>query len=135
MRRARAKAGKSGRGGPRGVNQLQCRSGFIRLAGSMSSCCQCAPSAPPRPGAATGWVRIAFATAVAAQAMIFSLAVNLSPPAGVARLWLHGALAVSAVVVFALVGGPLLRAAAVRRIVFEQLFLLGIFGAFFASLV
>ena len=135
MRRARAKAGKSGRGGPRGVNQLQCRSGFIRLAGSMSSCCQCAPSAPPRPGAATGWVRIAFATVVAAQAMIFSLAVNLSPPAGVARLWLHGALAVSAVVVFALVGGPLLRAAAVRRVAFEQLFLLGIFGAFLASLV
>ena len=85
----------------------------------MSSCCQCAPSAPPRSRAA-GWVRIAFATAVAAQAMIFSLAVNLSPPAGAARLWLHGALAVSAMVVFALVGGPLLRAAAVRRIVFEQ---------------
>jgi len=63
----------------------------------MSSCCQCAPSAQPRSGTA-GWVRIAFATVVAAQAMIFSLAVNLSPPTGVTRLWLHGALAASAVI-------------------------------------
>jgi heavy metal translocating P-type ATPase len=80
-------------------------------------------------------VRIAFAAVVAAQSMIFSLAVNLSPPSGATRLWLHGALAASAVGVFALVGGPLLRAALVPRVAFEQLFLLGICGAFFASLV
>jgi heavy metal translocating P-type ATPase len=84
-------------------------------------------------------VRIAFAAVVAGQSMIFSLAVNLSPPTGVTRWVLHGALALSAAVVFALVGLPLLQracaAAARGRIVFEQLFLAGIFGAFGASLV
>lgn len=84
-------------------------------------------------------MRVAFAGLVAAQSMIFGLAVNLSPPEGSARAILHAALAVSAVVAFLLVGLPLLRAAfdAARggRIVFEQLFLAGIFGAFAASLV
>ena len=83
-------------------------------------------------------MRVAFAGLVAAQSMIFSLAVNLSPPAGEARIALHSALAASAVVVFLLVGIPLLRTAAGAalrgRIVFEQLFLAGIFGAFAASL-
>ncbi|HVE15217.1 MAG TPA: heavy metal translocating P-type ATPase [Chthoniobacterales bacterium] len=69
--------------------------------------------------------------------MIFSLAVNLSPPDGYARMILHTALAVSAMVVFLLVGLPLWHAAmgAARRgrITFEQLFLAGIFGAFAAS--
>ncbi|MDD5200519.1 MAG: cation-translocating P-type ATPase [Terrimicrobiaceae bacterium] len=107
----------------------------------MSSCCHCAtPDArdatTPR---SADWVRIAFAAAIAAQSMIFSLAVNVSPPAGRTRWMLHAALAISAVIVFALVGLPLLRAAldaaARGRIVFEQLFLAGIFGAFGASLV
>ena len=76
-----------------------------------------------------------FAALVAAQSMIFSLALNLSPPTGPTRIWLHGALAVSAVVVFALLGGPILRAAWQPRIVMEQLFLAGILGAFGASVV
>lgn len=79
-----------------------------------------------------------FAALVAAQSMIFGLAVSMTPPEGNAKWILHGILAASAVVVFALVGGPVLRTAWVaakeRRIVVEQLFLAGIFGAFFASL-
>jgi heavy metal translocating P-type ATPase len=71
--------------------------------------------------------------------MIFSLAVNVSPPLGTARISLHAALAASAVLVFALVGIPLARTALVAatrgRIVFEQLFLAGILGAFAASVI
>ncbi len=105
----------------------------------MSSCCHCkAPPASAAPRRAAEWMRVAFAGLIAAQSMIFGLAVNLSPPEGRTRLALHAALAASAVVVFLLVGLPLLRAAfgAARhgRIVFEQLFLAGIFGAFAASL-
>jgi Cu2+-exporting ATPase len=79
-----------------------------------------------------------FAALVAGQSMIFGLAVSMSPPAGTARLAIHGTLMVSAIVVFALTGGPLLREAwsglKQRRIVLEQFFLAGIFGAFGASL-
>lgn len=84
------------------------------------------------------WMRLVFAGLVAAQSMIFGLAVSISPPEGTARLVLHWTLAASAVVVFALVGGPVVRAAwaglRARRVVMEQLFLAGILGAFFASL-
>lgn len=69
--------------------------------------------------------------------MTFSLAVNLSPVSGTSRWVIHGALALSAIGVFLLAGLPILResvAAALRgRIVFEQLFLAGILGAFAAS--
>jgi Cu2+-exporting ATPase/Cu+-exporting ATPase len=74
---------------------------------------------------------------LAAQAMIFSLAVNLSPVTGTARWIIHGALAISALGVFLLAGLPILRESwnALRhgRIVFEQFFLVGIVGAFAAS--
>jgi P-type Cu+ transporter len=83
------------------------------------------------------WLRIGMAGLLAAQAMIFSLAVNLSPVEGSARWILHGALAVSALGVFLLAGLPILRESwdALRhgRIVFEQFFLVGILGAFAAS--
>jgi Cu2+-exporting ATPase/Cu+-exporting ATPase len=83
------------------------------------------------------WLRIGMAGLLAAQAMIFSLAVNMSPVEGNARWILHGALALSALGVFLLAGLPILRESwdALRhgRIVFEQFFLVGIFGAFFAS--
>lgn len=78
------------------------------------------------------------AALVAAQSMIFGLAVSMTPPEGAARWWLHGALAASALVVFVLTAPPLIRRAwqAARRgkIVMEQLFLAGILGAFGASL-
>lgn len=112
----------------------------------MSSCCQCqispggagnAPDAVTRAQARL-WLRLVIATVVAAQSMIFSLAVNLSPPEGRTHLIVHGLLALSAVAVFFLVGGDLLRgalrAARSGRVVIEQLFLAGIAGAFFASL-
>ena len=83
------------------------------------------------------WLRIGMAGLLAAQAMIFSLAVNMSPVEGSARWILHGALALSALGVFLLAGLPILRESwnALRRgkIVFEQFFLVGILGAFFAS--
>lgn len=86
---------------------------------------------------AGAWLRIGAAGLLAAQAMIFSLAVNLSPVEGTARWILHGALALSAVGVFLLAGLPILREswnALIRgRIVFEQFFLVGIIGAFGAS--
>ncbi len=75
---------------------------------------------------------------VAAQSMAFGLAINLSPPSGDERVILHGALALAAVIVFLLVGLPIVQAAwsALRqgKIVVEQLFLSGIVGAFTASL-
>lgn len=84
-----------------------------------------------------GWVRLGVAAVVAAQSMIFGLAINLSPPEGMTRAILHGALALSAVVVFALAGWPLARrcwsALLSGRIIFDQLFLLGILAAFGAS--
>lgn len=84
------------------------------------------------------WMRVAFAGLIAAQSMIFGLAINLSPPTGTARTVLHAVLAASAVLVFALVGWPLLRNAcrSLRqgRITFEQFFMVGILAAFGASI-
>ncbi len=83
------------------------------------------------------WLRIGMAGLLAAQAMIFSLAVNMSPVEGAARWILHGALALSALGVFFLAGLPILReswdALKHGKIVFEQFFLVGIIGAFLAS--
>lgn len=110
----------------------------------MSTCCSCHPVAPasaaPSGGVRTGdWMRVAFAGLIAAQSMIFGMAINLSPPEGRARVVLHAILAGSAVLVFALVGWPLLvaatRSAVAGRVTFEQFFMIGILSAFGASLV
>jgi Cu+-exporting ATPase len=106
----------------------------------MSACCapaSCCPadSAPRRE---MEWLRLGLAALIAVQSMTFGLAVNLSPPAGRARLVIHGVLAFLAVAVFFLVGLPLAREAwrqtRAGRAGIEQLFLLGMAGAFFASL-
>jgi heavy metal translocating P-type ATPase len=101
----------------------------------MGSCCSCEIDAEESP--AGEWAKLGIAGVVAAQSMIFGLAVNLSPPAGMARTVLHTALAVSAVVVFVLAGSPVVRSswAALKRgrVVFDQLFLLGMVAAFAAS--
>ncbi|MCX7869348.1 MAG: hypothetical protein N2322_05285, partial [Terrimicrobiaceae bacterium] len=101
-------------------------------------CCGCGKEAAG--GSASGardWLRLGIAAAVAGQSMVFGLAINMSPPVGTARLVLHGFLALSAVAVFALAGGKILRASwrglLEGRIVFDQLFLLGIVAAFGAS--
>ncbi|MEI6035146.1 MAG: cation-translocating P-type ATPase [Verrucomicrobiae bacterium] len=100
------------------------------------ACSSTGPSTPPSSGG-EGWFRLAVAGLVAGQSMVIGLAVNLSPPDGTARLVLHALLAVSAAAVFFLAGLPIWRAAiaAMRRgqIVMEQLFLIGIAGAFGAS--
>ena len=81
--------------------------------------------------------RLAVAFAVAALSMVFGMVANMSQLQGSARLVVHCALAASAVAVFLLAGLPILRSAVAalreRRIVIEQLFLLGIAGAFVAS--
>ena len=108
---------------------------------SMSACCHstaCSTDDSSRlEQDARQWLRLGMAGLLAAQAMIFSLAVNLSPVTGTARWVIHGALAASALGVFFLAGLPVLReswqAAKRGRIVFEQLFLAGMFGAFAAS--
>jgi len=101
-----------------------------------SCCCSCGPSESTAD--AGRWAKLAVAGLVAAQSMVFGLAINIAPPSGTARLVLHSALAISAIIVFFLVGGPLCRrslaAARNRRVVFDQLFLVGIFAAFGASL-
>ena len=108
----------------------------------MSACCQSTTSGGESEELvlnreAKTWLRFGMAGLLAAQAMIFSLAVNMSPVQGNARWMIHGALALSALGVFLLAGLPILREswAALRRgrIVFEQFFLLGIVGAFLAS--
>jgi len=118
----------------------------------MSACCSspvpdAAPSpCCPGPGVSAEdrarslmWLRLGLAAVIAAQSMIFGLAVNLSPTDAWTRALLHGVLAAAAVTVFLLVGLPLLveaiAAARRGRLVVEQLFLAGIFGAFFASVV
>jgi heavy metal translocating P-type ATPase len=77
------------------------------------------------------------AALIAGQSMVFSFAVNIDPVSGVERWMLHGLLAVAAVAVFVLVGGPLvttsLREARRGRWVVEQFFLVGTVGAFAAS--
>jgi len=108
----------------------------------MSACCH--STTPDEQGEelvlnreAKTWLRLGMAGLLAAQAMIFSLAVNISPVEGKARWMIHGALALSALGVFLLAGLPIFRESwdALRRgrIVFEQFFLVGILGAFLAS--
>lgn len=104
----------------------------------MSSCCARPISIPadaPRAGEVT---RLAIAALVAGQSMIFSLAVNLSPPDPSSRWIIHGILAASSLVVFFLAGLPILREAwqalTHGRIVIDQLFLTGIAAAFGISL-
>jgi heavy metal translocating P-type ATPase len=112
----------------------------------VSCCCHKndAPAAPtpavaapePAPGE---WVKFAACVLLGGLAMSLSLGINLSPPTGQARLALHGGLIVLCLAVFALLGGPVLAASwqALRRgrIVTDQLFVAGMFGAFGASLL
>ncbi|TSA31476.1 MAG: cation-translocating P-type ATPase [Verrucomicrobiaceae bacterium] len=100
------------------------------------ACCACS-NPNPKAVPAGDWFRLAVAGLVAGQSMVFGLAVNISPPDGPARLIIHSVLAVSAVVVFLLAGLPIWHSALAAlmrgKVVIEQLFLLGIAGAFGAS--
>jgi heavy metal translocating P-type ATPase len=86
-----------------------------------------------------GWLRIGLGLLVAGQAMAFSLAVNLTPPAGAAYWILHGGLITSAAGVLIFLGGDLVGSAVdslrQRRISVDLLFLVTLAGAFGGSLV
>jgi heavy metal translocating P-type ATPase len=94
-----------------------------------------ASAAPAVDGSA--WFPVALGAVIASQAMVVGLAVNLSEPTGALRGWLHGALIVSALAAFAVLGLPLARAAwscaCQRTVRVELLFLAGVVGAFGAS--
>ena len=85
------------------------------------------------------WLRIGVGLAVVGQAMVFSLAVNLTPPEGPAYWILHGGLMLSAAGVLVFLGGDLVGAAVgslrQRRISIDLLFLVTLAGAFSGSLV
>ncbi|MEM1158644.1 MAG: cation-translocating P-type ATPase [Verrucomicrobiota bacterium] len=113
----------------------------------MSSCCCC--SSPPEsldpatsdttgPFDAFYWLRLGIALAISGLTMIFGLGVNFSPPTGWAYIILHTLLAAAVLLVFLLAGTRMLKIAyrQVRsaRPGMEALFLLGVTGAFGASL-
>lgn len=116
--------------------------GYFR--GAMSSCCRvddvpeaCVAATPGGRGRGGHWWRMGLAALIAAQSMVFSFAVNLEPVTGSERWVLHGMLAAAALAVFALVGVPLAveawEGARRGRWAVEQFFLIGIAGAFAAS--
>ncbi|MDZ4816179.1 MAG: heavy metal translocating P-type ATPase [Verrucomicrobiota bacterium] len=94
---------------------------------------------PVSPGKAAAWFKIGLGILVAAQSMTFGLAISLSPPDGTARTIVHVVLLISSLLVLVLLGGPVHRqaftAARQKRIVFEQLFITGIYGSLMVSLV
>ena len=87
------------------------------------------------------WLRIAIAGVFAGQGMVFSLALNMTPPpfASMAYWILHGGLILSALAVMAFLGGPLFASTLAmirgRRLSIEGLFTLSLLGAFIGSLV
>ena len=85
-----------------------------------------------------GWLRIGIGLAVAAQAMVFSLAVNITPAEGAAYWVVHGGLIASAVAVLVFLGRDLIgeacAAARARRVSIDLLFLTTLLGALGGSL-
>ena len=85
------------------------------------------------------WLRIGAGLAVAAQSMVFSLAVNVTPATGAGYWVAHGGLIACAVAVLVFLGGDLVRSAVdavvARRISVDLLFLVTLLGALTGSLV
>lgn len=87
------------------------------------------------------WLRIGIAAVFAGQGMVFSLALNMTPPDfGSTPYWvLHGGLMFSALIVIAFLGGPLFRSTwgmlVLRRLSIEGLFTLSLLGALIGSMV
>lgn len=85
------------------------------------------------------WLRIGVGLAVAAQAMVFSLAVNITPADGAGYWVVHGGLMASAVLVLVFLGRDLTGSAwaAIRqgRVSIDLLFLVTLLGALAGSLV
>ena len=99
--------------------------------------CSNAGSSPGK-AQALAWVRLAFAALIASQTMTYSLGVNDSPPQGMEKIILHSVLAGSALLVFLLLGLPLVAESFAQlragKMGIEQMFLIGIVGAYAASL-
>lgn len=88
---------------------------------------------------ARGWLRIGIGAAVAGQAMVFGLAVNVTPADGAGYWVVHGGLMASALAVLVFLGGDLVGSAWAglreRRISIDLLFLVTLTGAFAGSLI
>ncbi len=86
-----------------------------------------------------GWLRIGAGAAIAAQAMVFSLSVNLSEISGWAYAVVHGILIVSAFATLMFLGRDLVRSAGLalkeQKINIDLLFLLTLLGALAGSLI
>ncbi|MEM8866698.1 MAG: heavy metal translocating P-type ATPase [Verrucomicrobiota bacterium] len=86
------------------------------------------------------WLKIAIAVVFAGQGMVFSLAVNMTPPpfGSLPYFILHGGLIFSALVVILFLGAPLFRSTwgmlGARRLSIEGLFTLSLLGALTGSL-
>lgn len=84
------------------------------------------------------WLRIGIGLGVAAQAMIFSLAVNITPAEGAAYWLVHGGLIATAAAVLIFLGRDLLgeawAALRARRVTIDLLFLVTLLGALGGSL-
>jgi hypothetical protein len=85
------------------------------------------------------WLRIGISVAVAAQAMVFSLAVNITPAQGAAYWLVHGGLAASAFAVLGFLGRDLVGQAWAslrgRRVTIDLLFMVTLAGALAGSMV
>ena len=86
-----------------------------------------------------GWLRIGIGMAVAGQAMVFGLAINVTPADGGGYWVAHGGLLASALGVLIFLGGDMVGAAwrslRERRISIDLLFLVTLIGALAGSLV
>ncbi len=84
------------------------------------------------------WLRVGIGVAVAAQAMVFSLAVNLTPAEGAGYWLVHGGLLASALATLVFLGRDLLgeawSALRARRVSIDLLFLVTLLGALGGSI-
>lgn len=108
----------------------------------MSSCCGCAtPSTPEKPPAADPqalmWLKLGAAILLSGLTMYLSLGANLGNPQGTPRLVIHAALIVICAGVMLGLGWPIFRSgwldAISRKVTLVHAFLIGIVGAFAAS--
>ena len=92
-------------------------------------------------GLTRAWLHVGVAAIFAGQSMVFSLALNMTPPEyGSTAYWvLHGGLIASALLVFVFLGGNLMRATRAMfgsgRLSIDGLFMLSLVGAFCGSLL
>lgn len=110
----------------------------------MSCCCSSAPkkvepsccstSSPDPAFPLLRWLRLGLSILLAGLSMYLSLALNLDPPDEPARTILHTVLAVITGAGLIVLAWPILKNALVPRLTLEHLYLLGLVGAYSASL-